>query len=70
MRTNENEPVVSEIVERIDCMSLAIELAAARMGALGLAGVEAWLVDRFALLRRKNTPAGVAPILALPLPKA
>jgi predicted ATPase/DNA-binding SARP family transcriptional activator len=41
---------VAEIVRRLDGMPLAIELAAARVGLVGLAGILERLDDRFALL--------------------
>ncbi len=44
-------PQVLDLVEQLDRLPLAIELAAARMGALGLAGIRDRLSDRFALLR-------------------
>ena len=45
---------VAEIVARLDGMPLAIELAAARVEALGAAGLLARLDDRFALLARRD----------------
>ena len=41
---------VAEIVRRLDGMPLAIELAAARVGMVDLAGILEHLSDRFALL--------------------
>lgn len=45
-----NMPVVVQICERLDGMALAIELAAARLGALSLHEIAARLDDRFRLL--------------------
>jgi hypothetical protein len=43
-------PVVAQLVARLDGMPLAIELAAARVEALGVTGLLDRLDDRFALL--------------------
>ena len=57
-------PVVARLVARLDGMPLAIELAAARVEALGVAELLDRLDDRFALLtagdRRRGGPAAVA----------
>ena len=45
------DPAVSRIVERLDGLPLAIELAAARTRSLSVAEIEARLVERFRLLR-------------------
>jgi predicted ATPase len=50
-RTDKNEPVVTEIVERLDGMSLAIELAAARVRMLPAEKILQRLSQRFKLLR-------------------
>ncbi len=46
----DNGPVVARLVARLDGMPLAIELAAARVEALGVAGLLDRIDDRFALL--------------------
>jgi predicted ATPase/DNA-binding winged helix-turn-helix (wHTH) protein len=46
-----NTPVVADICRRLDGIPLAIELAAARVPALGLAALLARLDDRFRLLK-------------------
>lgn len=48
--TAENTPMVAELCRRLDGIPLAIELAAARMGALSLPEITARLEDRFLLL--------------------
>jgi predicted ATPase/transcriptional regulator with XRE-family HTH domain len=45
-----NTPLVAQICERLDGMPLAIELAAARLGALSLHDIAVRLDDRFRLL--------------------
>jgi predicted ATPase/DNA-binding winged helix-turn-helix (wHTH) protein len=52
-------PIVADICRRLDGIALAIELAASRVGMLGLPGVAARLNDRFRLLshgRRTAVP--------------
>jgi predicted ATPase/Tfp pilus assembly protein PilF/tRNA A-37 threonylcarbamoyl transferase component Bud32 len=51
VRTGDNEPIVQEIVERLEGLSLAVELAAARMRMLTPARVLERLSERFKLLR-------------------
>ena len=53
-RTEANAPVIQEIVERLDCMSLAIELAAARMRLMPPEQILARLSRRFQLLQGKR----------------
>ena len=55
--TPANTPLVAEICRRLDGIPLALELAAARVPALGLAALLARLHDRFRLLKS----AGRAP---------
>ena len=50
-RSDDNEPIVTEICERLDCMSLAIELAAARVRMLAPDQIRQRLSQRFKLLR-------------------
>ncbi len=56
--TDADRPTVEEIVERLDCMSLAVELAAARVRVLSPEKLLARLSQRFKLLssgRRDQT---------------
>ena len=55
--TSESGPLVAQIVARLDGMPLAIELAAARAEALGLAQLLDRLDHRFALLTGGNRTA-------------
>jgi predicted ATPase/DNA-binding winged helix-turn-helix (wHTH) protein len=52
-----NTPLVAAICRRLDGIPLALELAAARTPALGLAAVLARLDDRFRLLKGTGRPA-------------
>jgi len=56
----DSAPAVAQLVTRLDGMPLAIELAAARVEALGLAQLLDRLDDRFALLARANLAPGAA----------
>ncbi|MEE2750181.1 MAG: adenylate/guanylate cyclase domain-containing protein [Myxococcota bacterium] len=49
--TESNREVITEIVERLDCMSLAIELAASRVRLVPVEGILQRLSQRFKLLR-------------------
>lgn len=53
--TSTNAPLVAEVVRRLDGIPLALELAAARIPALGLASLLTHLDDRFRLLRSAST---------------
>ncbi len=48
--TDENAPLVAELVHRLDGIALAIELAAARLGAIGLEALSERLDERFRIL--------------------
>jgi predicted ATPase len=50
--SDDDVPVLAEIVSRLDGIPLALELAAARVGMLSLAQIATRLDDRFALLSR------------------
>jgi predicted ATPase/DNA-binding winged helix-turn-helix (wHTH) protein len=49
--TAANTPLVADICRRLDGNALALELAAARVPALGISGLQARLDDRFGLLK-------------------
>jgi predicted ATPase/DNA-binding winged helix-turn-helix (wHTH) protein len=51
-----NTPHVADICRRLDGNALALELAAARVPALGISGVLARLDDRFGLLKLRALP--------------
>ncbi len=55
--TPDNAPAVAQICRRLDGIPLALELAAARMGALSPEQVEARLSDRFRLLTGRSRTA-------------
>ena len=57
--TDENRAEVAQLVEALDCLPLAVELAAARIRVLGPAEMSERLDDRFQLLRggRREGPA-------------
>lgn len=55
--TEANAPLVSRICRRLDGIPLALELAAARVPALGLASLLERLDDRFRLLRVSGRPS-------------
>src|SRR6202012_1174544 len=54
--TDANAPLVGEICRRLDGNALALELAAARVPALGISVLQARLDDRFRLLRQRVHP--------------
>ena len=54
----ENEGAVGQIVDRLDRLPLAIELAAARMRMLTLSQLDARLAERFRLLRGRRRDQG------------
>jgi predicted ATPase/serine/threonine protein kinase len=49
--SDSNQPIVKEIVERLDCLALAIELAAVRVRSLSPEQIRQRLKQRFRLLR-------------------
>jgi predicted ATPase/DNA-binding winged helix-turn-helix (wHTH) protein len=51
-----NAPLVAEICRRLDGNALALELAAARVPALGISALQARLDDRFRLLKQRVHP--------------
>lgn len=55
--TDQNAAAVAEVCRRLDGLPLAIELAAARVELLGVAGLAAHLDDRFRLLTRSHRGA-------------
>ena len=55
--TTTTAPLVARIVRRVEGIPLAIELAAARVGTLGLTTVATRLDESFALLANRNRPA-------------
>jgi predicted ATPase/DNA-binding winged helix-turn-helix (wHTH) protein len=54
--TDANAPLVGEICRRLDGNALALELAAARVPALGISALQARLDDRFRLLKQRVHP--------------
>jgi non-specific serine/threonine protein kinase len=56
----DSTPAAAQLVTRLDGMPLAIELAAARVEALGLAQLLDRLGDRFVLLARADRAPGAA----------
>ncbi len=55
--TDEDAPVAADICRRLDGIPLAIELAAGRVGALGLGAISSLLNDRFRLIMRGRRTA-------------
>src|SRR5262249_30148405 len=55
--TARNAAPIAEVCRRLDGLPLAIELAAARVDLLGVAGLAARLDDRFRLLTRSHRAA-------------
>jgi predicted ATPase/DNA-binding winged helix-turn-helix (wHTH) protein len=55
--TNDEVSTVVSICRRLDGLPLAIELAAGRIGAFGLGGIESGLDDRFQMLRHGRRTA-------------
>ncbi len=53
----QDAPLVARVVTRLDGMPLAIELAAARVGALGMAGLADHIDDELRLLAGTDLPA-------------
>jgi predicted ATPase/DNA-binding winged helix-turn-helix (wHTH) protein len=54
--TDANAPLVADICRRLDGNALALELAAARVPALGISALRARLDDRFRLLKQRVHP--------------
>jgi predicted ATPase len=55
--SDEDAPIATDICRRLDGIPLAIELAAGRVGALGLGAISALLDDRFRLVMRGRRTA-------------
>lgn len=54
---DEDAPIVGDICRRLDGIALAIEIAASRVDAFGVAGLSTLLDDRFRLLMRGSSKA-------------
>jgi len=54
---DDDAPIVADICRQLDGIALAIELAAVRVGTLGVEGIAAYLKDRFQLLTRGRRTA-------------
>jgi predicted ATPase len=54
---DDDAPIVADICRQLDGIALAIELAAGRVGTLGVKGVATYLTDRFRLLTRGRRTA-------------
>jgi len=54
---DDDAPIVADICKQLDGIALAIELAAVRVGTLGVKGIAAYLKDRFRLLTRGRRTA-------------